>query len=854
MIIEGVTIQNVGRHASRNDDTDAATVGVLGPNGEGKSTWIDVLRICLTGGARDTLNTYMRDGGVHGKTLMSVRFRKNGKRGTITRTISKTASTRVLEWDGQTYKAAAQVDEILAGILNADKRAVMNCVFVPQGELNKILFGDATERRAQFTRMLGCGHYDAVARAAQQQAAKLRADTVDLEPTRVEIAAQVEGHSLRFTALGQELAVLPDNSAEIARLTQSRNFKQAKQGITAKLEQSRSNVVNMLRQVRIDAAFEHASEVMRVENETAKYRHARYENLTQERTSAQRVRSDTLFLIDTLEPYVAAKQAFEALASAPPLPLSSQAEIQTYMSALQAITTRQGELTGIQSKQVQYVELEKNLTALEVEISGLKQRKAALDTDVKEHTKVHAAAVNNPRIGLLKMQVDILTDVRKHRTDLSKHMQSCPLCQSTTGLANMTLETMDAALASARAELDALDAVREAAAVKLNGVLSLERQNELDLTRCQSREAVDRKTLGELQHENVMGVDVAVEKAQLDARAAEIQGHLANLKQAEEKRETEIRRRTSISTTWEALARQAAGREELLQEAITRRSTRASCEGYLQFLDVSAAKIQEELESLTRADASFKSWWNYLVNEGASYNKLLADDAAMGTDAAPDLTLEAAQLELTRLEQAEQKRRELTASRAELQTAVNQCNQRLAELDRRQQAQHNKIMLANQMDTVARVFGREGVVRLFMADVFDRLLTLVEPHLTMLAAPFVVHRSEDPLSFEFKRTDEESVWQPDYKLSGGQRVKMTVAFLLALHQLIIPDVGLMVLDEPTVHLDADSRENVRDLFENLGNVLERTECQLIVCDHCPEILPALKKKVMIRRPEAVVQI
>ena len=112
-------------------------------------------------------------------------------------------------------------------------------------------------------------------------------------------------------------------------------------------------------------------------------------------------------------------------------------------------------------------------------------------------------------------------------------------------------------------------------------------------------------------------------------------------------------------------------------------------------------------------------------------------------------------------------------------------------------------------------------------------------------ANFTVRKGSGVLDFEFQRTDEPSEWMPQTQLSGGQRVKMAEAFLLALQEIVIPDVGLLVLDEPTTHLDSASREGFRDMLEDLQDVLQRKECQVIVCDHCSEILPALQKKVLL---------
>lgn len=848
MIIEAVTMQNVGRHDFRDDDTDASTVGILGPNGEGKSTWIDVVRICLTGSARDTLNTYMRDGGVHGKTEMGVRFRKNGKRGSIRRTISKSTTTRVLEWEGKTYKAAAEVDEILAGILNADKRSVMNCVFVPQGDLNKILFGDEGERKTQFIRMLGCGHYEAVSRAAKQQAIKLRADTLDLEPTRVEITAQIEGHRDRFNQLGAELALLADGTQDIARLVHWRDLKAARQTSAVRLEQSRGNVITTLQQVSPGATFEQAREIMSRENAAADLRRSQITVLTQERDKFQRELDETQFLIDFLERYLQAKADYDKMLAEPPVPPSFQSDIQICSTALQTANTRQRDLQQIRQKQARHRELTAALAGMRQDLIALQAATVRLGDKAQAAIAAHEEASKNPRIWLLTMQIDLLAGIARHDTmGHRSSMQNCPLCQSQEGVRNMTPEAVQGTLQAAQTELAALNAAVQTALSARAEAERFLRSNGTDVTSLQSQILAYSSNLQDLDAEQPFATDPDAEAPKLQQTIADLTQRLTDLQNGEKLRNQTLQQRAVVEAAWTAVTTLTPARQQLLARAIQERSTKGTCEVQLQLIQTAVGKNRETMEQLADANSRFKSWWDYLVQEGNKYNDLLAADAKLAPDEAPGTTLEAIQSELATLEVTAQKRRDLMASRNELQTAVDQCQTRLTELERRQQMQHGRIMLANEMDTVAKVFSKEGVVSVFMADVFERMLNVIGPHLELLAAPFVVRRGEEPLSFEFKRTDEDSTWQPDYKLSGGQRVKMSVAFLLALHQVVIPDVGLLVLDEPTVHLDAESRENTRDLFENLGAILERTECQLIVCDHCPEILPALKKKVIISR-------
>lgn len=83
------------------------------------------------------------------------------------------------------------------------------------------------------------------------------------------------------------------------------------------------------------------------------------------------------------------------------------------------------------------------------------------------------------------------------------------------------------------------------------------------------------------------------------------------------------------------------------------------------------------------------------------------------------------------------------------------------------------------------------------------------------------------------------------KLSGGQKVRLSIAFLLAVQQLVIPDLGFLVLDEPSTHLDEEARENLKELLINLGQQLEASDTQILVCDHAKELEPAFVNLIQL---------
>lgn len=191
------------------------------------------------------------------------------------------------------------------------------------------------------------------------------------------------------------------------------------------------------------------------------------------------------------------------------------------------------------------------------------------------------------------------------------------------------------------------------------------------------------------------------------------------------------------------------------------------------------------------------------------------------------------------------RRMEVSATLDALQDIRKTQQNRLEELERQQQTHAKKLAVAGQLDVVAKAFSKAGITSAYLSDVFKILESVVSAHLSSINANFEIRCSDRPLSFDFRRVDEESEWMPQNRLSGGQRVRLSIAMLLALQSVIMPDVGLLVLDEPTTHVNAEGREEIAGLLETMIPKLESTESQLVVCDHCPELLPVMRRKVQL---------
>ena len=72
---------------------------------------------------------------------------------------------------------------------------------------------------------------------------------------------------------------------------------------------------------------------------------------------------------------------------------------------------------------------------------------------------------------------------------------------------------------------------------------------------------------------------------------------------------------------------------------------------------------------------------------------------------------------------------------------------------------------------------------------------------------------------------------PAERLSGGEKVMLGIAFRFAIYDLFANNLGLLILDEPTVFLDDDRIDCVYDLLDKAKSYSKSAGLQLIVITH-----------------------
>ena len=157
------------------------------------------------------------------------------------------------------------------------------------------------------------------------------------------------------------------------------------------------------------------------------------------------------------------------------------------------------------------------------------------------------------------------------------------------------------------------------------------------------------------------------------------------------------------------------------------------------------------------------------------------------------------------------------------------------------------LQITKDIDILSDVFARKGLPREFVNLKFTKLMERTQENLSTLHSDFtIICDEENPLSFKFQRYDgKEHVELPMAKLSGGQRVRLCTAFLLACQKELVSDVGLMTFDEPSTHLDSEGVDSLQSLFAKLQDLFKESEYQIWISDHHPDLEKSFNKTLKL---------
>lgn len=840
MIIKRIELTNWGPHQSLKADLTANVVGVIGGNGKGKSNFLQAIDYGLNGNLNKQnkecyiYNFGKEDGAT--KATVKIEFSKNGQDGEITRSITKAGSSRKLVWEGKEYKSDAEVSAQMAKIMGADKAAMANAIFIKQGCLAALVKGTPAERLSIFQKLMNLSFLDSRYNDLHGRIEKLKKGVTDYRPALDVVAAQLA--STKDQIEHWTVNTPEDKSEDIRLIREAITAKTLHDTASVNVSHARGNLIyaqTSYREVLATFGYTDISEIDDV--------------LTQlnDDIAAYQLYSSTKESMDTVNATIqtlsdAKASLTEELLSAKAKVLSLQEE-QVIRDEIKTLNDQISELEAIKA-------LKRRLSEAISYRQDIENKLKQCRTKAQESTMLFEASAEMLESLIASKASEINTlRLRKAYLEGEYHEDVCPVCGNhLVPVDDATRSTLLAEVQNALADAEKL---HERAVSKKEILRSDKVSAELavTLTEKQLQEANSRVTeVEEKLKQYTVNEDVTVESltTQRYTLQEKLTVHSVNSNIVESKKH-------SIQAYDKQLAVQTANLIRL-QDQLNKLNPDAFYKADLTLLTDSLNKaklarnnVASALSAVTAAETMLNTFRQQFDAQHESFESNGAVEWVRDTFNMEDLYVDELEALLPELESHQESRRMAEATISNLRTTTTQLITERQRLLDKMKVEEERLQLIDDLETVARMTNKNGLPLAYMNNVFDHITGMVQEMLSRMGANFTVIKDDErPCTFRFIRTDDNTGYSmPQEMLSGGQAIRLSLALLIACQQLILPEVGLLVLDEPSSHMDAEGVDSLKELFLQMTSIFHSSETQLITVDHNPCLIAALEKVIQL---------
>ena len=828
MRLLNLELTNFGPHKNLKLDLRGVILGILGENGKGKSNLLAGLNFGITGILRDNLQSYIYNfaPGERGqKAVVVIEFQANNHHVKLRRTILPSSTNHELWVDHaeDPLTKLSDIDPQLEAILGSDKKAINVAAFIEQGQIMEMLFGDASVREKQFYRFLMVSYIPNTASIIDGKIAKLTKDIEDFTPVMDEISGNLTAAQDAREKARQERDLLPSYALEIAHLDKLRICRDRVTTALTTLTARKNDYTEVCDQVERDLSARDLSED---ELDTIRKR------IDIEEAEVKNLHKWVSDLIPVKEAKTEVAAWVNQKESAFTRRKNLYAELETYPDDL-------GEVKVVLE---QNIEDQRAWKVLSQKRSALNIKRMQIRVDLTAHQKTYNPGIVDEiekldtKISTLNEEIyirDIQLKMGDHLLKGHDHIDQCPVCNQSSDTPVFSVGDIERLRNKQTADRDDLRTAKSEVTALRDSVTAYESKESR--LRINSTEA-DRE-LKELSESSTVDTDpgfdldeliskrdlitdritlmgrilnnISVENSDIERAEKGIQSMNPDMVEAievfdEEAFKTQSKKLEDIRGKLDKDKTRLQTIERLIQQRITSK-------GHVQLAETDVAKHRLTYSDLLEYDTDVSRSVN-------SRLKALQNDDQVCMDW---YVLE------------DQKRKDAIAEYKQADNSVTVTMERLQQVEKKQERSQVKRQIADELRNVSKAFKSGGVASRYVAAKFWQLAELTRDSLNRLECNFMVEPDPDkPLSFLFSRTDDDTGFlMPQNKLSGGQRIRLSICFLLAIQRLIVSDLGLLILDEPSTHLDVSGVQGIRDLLLTMGESLQGSEYQVVVCDH-----------------------
>jgi len=877
---------------------------VLGPNGSGKSSLLQACFFALYGSkalAEVTLEDLVTRGAE--ETEVELWFTHDGDSYHVHRRVRATAERArtaecVMETPVGPVDGATAVRERVVELLRMDADAFVNCAYVRQGEVNKLIHATPGERQDMIDDLLQLGTLETY----RERAGEARLGVEDLLEGQREVAEnladQIEAKEeknlhARLNDLESERA---DVESDIERYEENRDTARETRDEAATVldqhEEAREELADLestIAEVRENVA-ETEHERDELESKITTTRERRSERVDEREALLADLNADDL--MPDPDPDLLVDDGADADAKTDVLPDASTLALDPGAAA----DAVEDGLTALETVEDLLTDRVRDAAARVRELAGEHERLVERAEDFereaerrREEAEDLVADVETSREALADRR-ERLDDVDDQIADLESQFEDAPVDRDEVAghLADLRAERESLAedLQDLRTEREKLaDRIEEAEELLADGkcpecgqpVAGSSHVDRLDDDRERHAELED--AVGDAR-ESVEDVEERIETAErlreaadeldrLEANRGDVQRLIedkrANIADDEQRVETLRERAADLATDAEKRRDDAAEVAEQ-QEAVEQRVE--SVEAALAAVSEAVERVgrvvemDERIEALAdRTDslAEERERLTELNDERRERLRELRERRDDLREAFDEQTVETARDELRRardyLEDVETKLGSLRERRDALREQVGGVNRELQELESLRE-QHDAVeqkvaaleSLHGEVETLETTYGDlRADLRRHNVEVLERMLNDTFD---------LVYGGDSYASIELGDDYELTVYQKDgesldpEQLSGGERALFNLSLRTAIYRLLAEGVEgtaplpPLILDEPTVFLDSEHVSRLIDLVEEMRDLGVE---QIVVVTHDDELLGAADGVVSVRK-------
>ncbi len=875
MIIHTLELKNFLSHENSTVNFDLGVNLITGKNGAGKSSLIDGIKFALFG---DTKRGSVQDLVTRNRleTQVSLEFSVGPDQYRITRTMSVGRSgirgrdATLLKNGAEMARTVTGVNSAVEDLLGISEDLFLNSVFVEQGEIASLVSENRAVREKTFSHILGLNLLQQFAQDIQERGKELKSkleamrdaeqQLTDTQQRIQDTTEEIKGHEAqimdadsrredlegKLRKADSDLQEARDRVTELkAAAGRLDELKKQKAGLESELSRKFTEMEKLKRDFSekggsIDQTLVDNQESIR-----------RYLDIQARLGSNLTVLQD---VIRRLERISSDEDELKKLAPAHADYEKIQKEYQALEERMKSLEPANREFEyafrSLAQAKKKAENIGNDLKSLQERLSGIIQgdldeaslssRKATLDAE---------RSGLNVSMGEIKAQVGQINEQRKKIKDSIeeiKHSSVCPLCRQEIteehrskivgdyNIEDSGLVTRIQELSSKKKDLEARKAGIEAelsalSSSELSQLFALKRDLSTQESEIRTLEATIRRYMKE--HEEYTGIQDTY---------SQVKQKLKDLKEQEDRHNSlmysiQNSGRAELEARKSALDADNSGMSADLEAIISTLGFSPDAETGNR-LAASIRAQQDAIgirEKLTSLDADISAKKSQMSSIDADISRL--QDLLKSRPEAENDHIRAQDAYNTARKEMDDHMTEVSIIRGKIETLEKSLSmlredekvsaERVAKLEKIRSA-------ISSMDKVRYCFDRDGIQKTIRKDSAVFITNMMREYSLAFNLNFDDVRVEEDMGIQVSQNGNmESVDM----LSGGERTALAIALRLAIVKYVNDSIKTMVMDEPTVFLDEDRRQNLTDILQYTFNGEENPIPQMIIVSHHSEL-------------------